>query len=133
MKVIKNSVKKREGFSFIELIVVVTIIAVLSVAGVMSYSSANKKSRDSRRISDLEKMRMAMEMVRQVGVTYPTDTSVLAPTYIQSVPTDPKTGTIYWYTLGSGGYSYTIRATMEDLGSTNGSYGSGYNYQVTNP
>lgn len=126
---------KRKGFSFIELIVVVTIIAVLSVVGVVSYSGANKKSRDSRRISDLEKMRMALEMVRQVGVTYPASSSALSPNYMQSIPLDPKNASEYLYTPvpATGAYTYTIRAVMEDMGSTTGNYGSGFNYQVSNP
>jgi len=123
----------KKGFSFIELIVVVTIIALLSVAGVLSYSSANRKSRDSRRISDLEKMRIALEMVKQVGTTYPANSAYLSPTFLQNVPTDPKDASAYLYTQLAGGYTYTIQAVMEDLGSTTGSYGSGYNYQVSSP
>lgn len=127
---------KKRAFSFIELIVVVTIVAVLSLVGIVNYSSANKKSRDARRISDLEKMRMALEMIRQVGTTYPASISALAPTYIQTVPTEPKGGTwgSYLYAQLNSGYGYQLTARMEDLGSTNGSYGSGvYNYRVYNP
>lgn len=133
---IKGDVRRTGGFkafTFIELIVVVTIIAVISVVGAVSYSSANKKSRDARRISDLEKMRISLEMMRQVGVTYPASANNLVPTYLQSLPLDPKSNAVYWYTAGTNNYTYTLRATMEDLGATNGSYGSGYNYQVTNP
>ena len=136
IKNFKLKIKNSSGFTFIELIVVVTIIAILSVAGVISYSSANQKSRDSRRISDLEKIRMALEMIRQVGVTYPVSAGSLVPTYLQSLPVDPKTNlsSSYWYVpTPGGGYGYALRATMESVGSTNGSYGSGYNYQVTNP
>ena len=123
----------RKAFTLIELIVVVTIIAVISVAGIISYGSAGKKSRDSRRMSDLEKMRMALEMVRQVGTTYPTNIDSLIPTYLDKRPTDPKTGIGYFYQIGANNYLYTIQAVMEDLGSTNGNYGYGYNYQVRNP
>lgn len=123
----------RKAFTFIELIVVITIIAVISIMGAVSYSATNKKSRDARRISDLEKMRMSLEMMRQVGVTYPSSANNLVPTYLQYLPLDPKTNAVYWYTIGTSGYTYTLRAQMEDVGSTNGSYGSGYNYQVTNP
>jgi len=107
-------------------------MAVLSVVGVLSYGTANKKSRDSRRISDLEKMRMALEMIRQVGVTYPARSSLLSPNYLQTIPVDPK-GVGYSYGQSSGGYGYIILAEMEDLGSTNGNYTGSYNYRVTNP
>jgi len=122
--------KQKKGFSFIELIVVVTIIAVLSVAGVVTYSAVNRKSRDSRRISDLEKMRMALEMIRQVGVTYPSASSVLAPTYLQAIPKDPVSGNNYIYAQTNSGYGYTINAILEDPSSS----GTGSTaYQVSNP
>lgn len=124
---------KRKAFSFIELIVVITIIAILSVAGMISYGSVSMKSRDSRRISDLEKMRMALEMARQLGTTYPANTAALVPTYLEKIPTDPKSGN-YFYTQLNGGYKYTIWAKVEDPGITTGSYGGGsYNYQVSSP
>jgi len=122
--------KNKKGFSFIELIVVVTIIAVMSVVGVVSYASVNKKSRDSRRISDLEKMRMALEMVRQIGTTYPANSTALAPNYMQSLPKDPKTHLDYSYAQSSGGYRYTIGATLEDAGSSEQGV---VDYTVTNP
>lgn len=125
----------KKGFSFIELIVVVTIIALLSVAGAVSYGSINKKSRDSKRISDLSNMRMALEAMRQVGATYPAASAGspigLSPTYIESLPKDPKTTAIYFYTQLNSGYRYTLWAKMEDMGSTTGTYGGGsYNYQM---
>jgi general secretion pathway protein G len=129
----------KKGFTFIELVVVITIIAVLSVAGIISYSSATKKSRDARRISDLEKIRMALEMVRQTGTTYPSNanySSVLVPNYLQALPVDPKTNlsSSYFYNQTGSGYTYILCATMEDMGSTNVSTGcGGPNYKVTNP
>jgi prepilin-type N-terminal cleavage/methylation domain-containing protein len=133
-------VKKQKGFSLIELIVVVTIIMVISVVGVVSFAGANKKSRDSRRQTDVEKIRIALEMIRQVGTTYPLSTASLVPNYIQTIPSGPK-GDTYHYLIvsGSGNYQYTLDAQMEDLGSTNGSYEAGCgdskpcNYRVVNP
>lgn len=142
MKVKKGPACRQAGFSFIELIVVVTIIALLSVVGAVSYSSVNKKSRDSRRISDLANMRMALEAIRQVGTTYPVASGGspvgLAPLYIESIPKGPIGGTdVYFYTPNpaTGGYSYTIWARMENAGSTNcpTACGTFYNYQVTSP
>ncbi|MFA6007205.1 MAG: type II secretion system protein [Candidatus Shapirobacteria bacterium] len=130
--------KNKKAFTFIELIVVITIIAVLSVAGVISYSSANKKSRDARRISDLEKMRMALEMVRQTGTTYPDNNSyvnVLSPNYLQTIPVDPKSGRYqdYYYNIGSNGYTYSIQVSMESVGYTCLTCTPGFSYKVTNP
>ncbi len=128
--------KIKKGFSFIELIVVITIIAVLSVAAILSYGPVQKKSRDSRRVADLEKIRMALEMARQIGTTYPVTGSVqtvLVPNYMQSYPSDPKPGLPYSYTRVTP-YTFTIYALMEDVGSTNCPTACGsYNYRVTNP
>jgi len=131
-------VKIKKGFSFIELIVVITIIAVLSMAAIVSYGPIQKKSRDSRRAADLQKISMALEIYRQVGTTYPAASSGgvpngLTPTYLQTYPTDPKPGLQYFYTRGATKYTYTLNALMEDPGSANCASCGSYNYRVTSP
>jgi hypothetical protein len=101
---------------------------VISVVGVLSFSTANKKSRDSRRSSDLEKIRIGLEMIKQVGNTYPAALTTLVPNYMQQIPSNPK-GNAYVYTP-VGNYRYTLSVEMEDTGSTNM---VGMIYQVTNP
>ncbi|MDP4009401.1 MAG: prepilin-type N-terminal cleavage/methylation domain-containing protein [Candidatus Shapirobacteria bacterium] len=131
--------KIEHGFSLIELIVVVTIISVITVIGVISFNGAQKKARDGRRMADLEKIRIALEMEKQVGSTYPAALSVLETNErLQLVPQDPKGFGTYPYT-GSN-YLYTVYAFMEDAGSTNFSgdgtvcgTGGNCNYKVTNP
>ena len=131
--------KIKKGFSFIELIVVITIIAVLSMAAIISYGPMQKKSRDSRRVADLQKISMALEMARQIGTTYPPTTeviSILESNYLQKYPTDPKGVNIYSYNRnGTNNYKYTLDAVMEDVGSTNCTPAvcGAYNYRVTNP
>jgi len=122
---------KKQGFSLIELLVVMTIIIVISAVAMVNYAGAGKKARDSRRIADLEKIRMALEAVRQVGNTYPVasagQASGLVPTYLSIWPADPKANS-YTYTQDTP-YTYHIDAVMEDLGSTNM---AGNIYRVTN-
>jgi len=125
--------KIKKGFSLIELIVTITIIAVVTVVTTISFSSTNRKSRDSRRSADLEKIRIGLEMARQVGSTYPATLDVLVTnSYMAELPKDPKTGTSdsYVYSRTVSNYEYTLQATMEDLGSTNL---TGMIYQVRNP
>lgn len=138
--------KKERGFSLIELIVVITIIAVITAVGVVSFGGASKKSRDSKRMSDLERYRVALEMYRQTNGSYPANfpTDLINASLIQSVLTDPKSGYTYVYNQ-NGNYSYGLFAWVEDLGSTTGTYtgGSCYgacgcstngcNYRVLNP
>jgi len=136
MKKVKN---KKNGFTLFELLVSISIIAVLTAVAVVSFGGVNKRARDSKRISDLEKIRLALEAAKQVGGTYPVSLqSLTTPNtgFLQQIPKDPKTGVIYVYTRTSN-YVYQIGASMEDLGSTNSvpfSCGSGgCNYKVTNP
>ena len=124
--------KTKKAFSFIELIVVITIIAVLSLAAIVSYGPIQKKSRDSRRVADLQKISMALEMSRQIGTTYPTDLQYLVDNnFIQSIPYNPK-GSTYTYNRLTN-YTYEIGTSMEDLGSTNIPVSGGLNYKVFNP
>lgn len=115
---------KKKGFTLIELIVTVTIIAVLTVIGVVSYSGTSKKARDSRRMADLEKIRVALELYRQnLGTSYPSfSSSLVSSGYLQSLPKDPKTNQDYTYTHSD--YTYTITTTLEE---------TGVDYSVTNP
>lgn len=132
--------KKKKGFTLVELLVVITIIAVMTVLAVVSFGGTNKRARDSRRMADLEKIRIALEMVKQVGLTYPatgTLQTVLVPNYLQSIPTDPKSN-IYLYERGATGYTYYYYAVMEDVGNTNYTVGdksctATCNYRVSNP
>lgn len=135
-----KKINNKKGFTLIELIVSVTIIAVLTVVGVVSYTGTNKKARDSRRVSDLHELRIALELYRQsVGSSYPANISSLIPTYMQNLPTDPKTNANYVY--GHSGYTYFICANVENAGSTSANVTncsglpSGYAgyYKVTNP
>lgn len=124
--------KTKKAFSFVELIVVVTIIAVLSMAGILSYGPTQRKSRDSRRVADLQKISMALEMARQIGTTYPSSLDYLVSNnFIQSIPNNPK-GSAYSYNRLTN-YTYEIGTSMEDLGSTNMTASGGLNYKVFNP
>ena len=114
---------RNKGFTLIELIVVVTIIAVLTVVGVVSYSGTNKKARDSRRMADLEKIRIALELYRQgTGSTYPSSINSLVPLYLGSTLVGPKNDT-YVY-VKTTGYTYTLTAGLEGIGTS---------YTVTQP
>lgn len=138
---------KKEGFTLIELIVVVTIIAVLTVMAVVSYNGTNKKSRDSRRAADVQKIAIALEMYRQNNGHYPQNENLLVPDYLQQWPDDPKQDFDYFYLPDPSGvgssYTYALFSQMEDLGSTNGTYsaiggqivncGGTCNYMQTNP
>lgn len=103
--------KNKQGFTFIEALVVISIIGLL--AGIVLLASVNgvRKSRDAQRKKDINTMVSALEQYREAHGCYPgsaysgTITSssglanVLAPAYIQMVPQDPAhDGVTYYYT-----------------------------------
>lgn len=111
------------GFTFVELLVVITIIAVLTAAAAASYSSTNKKSRDTKRKSDLQEIRSALEIVRTECSAYPTTalytTGVVCDSTVyitaEKMPHDPKSGANYTYTPAVDGATYSLCANeMED-------------------
>lgn len=138
---IKKIRKNKNGFTLFELLVSISIIAVLTAVAIVSFGGLNKKTRDARRMSDLEKIRISLEEARQVGNTYPGNLPALVgSSLLEKVPTDPKgVGYTYAYSVGTSNYSYVLCAYMEDVGSTTASTGcgscgtNGCNYKVINP
>ncbi len=97
---------RQRGYTFVEILVVVTIIAVIAGISAVSYSGITKSSRDARRMSDIEMIRSALELYRSETGYYPdlsadsqgcldvaeiADTSVTpSVSYLNLVPKDPK-------------------------------------------
>ena len=52
----------KKGFTLVELIIVIAIIAVLSVSAMMLLTKWLSKSRDSRRLSDIQTIRKALDV-----------------------------------------------------------------------
>ena len=127
-----------KGFTLVELIVVITIMIVITSLGVVSFAGVNKRSRDSRRVADLKKVSIALEIYRQENGYYPASVGALVSDYMEEVPADPKSSSGYDFDLGIGSsYSYILYAHMEDAGSTMGTYGGscggGCNYMTVSP
>lgn len=109
----------RRGFTIIELLVVVAIIGILATIIVPSMDGARKKGRDSTRISDIKGLQLGLEVYFESGNnTYPATLSVLAPSYIPTVPKDPSTGLNYYYAQTNGGDGYHLGALLEVFNET---------------
>jgi len=130
--------KLNKGFTLIELLVVISIIGLLSSVVLASVNTARSKARDSKRIQDLKQLQNAVELYRLQNNQYPpaagwngqvtsgtcalvgsggwlqSNTANwipgLAPTYIATLPIDPKPNDCNMYIYTSDGRSYKIMA-----------------------
>lgn len=136
--------KQTKGFTFIEMLVVVTLIGILSLIGVANFRVANQKARDGRRQGDLQQIRAALELYRTDVNSYP-PTGIIAAdqivspagtTYMEDIPSDPLDPT-YTYYYSSDGVTYTLCAALElDTTGVCGGASCGTpdcNYKITNP
>lgn len=139
--------KKRNGFTLLELLIVISIIAVLTGISIFSMQGARKQGRDGDRKSDLETIRSALELYRADCNKYPSgsgnaETVLGSPftgsvgscntnTYLKTTPKDPSSVS---YSYSSGGTNYELCTTLEDPGTvmTCTSCAS-CNYKVENP
>ena len=115
----------KKGFTLIELLVVIAIIGVLASIVLASLNTARRKSRDTRRIADINQLRLALELYFDALATYPVGTSLapLASTYIPAIPADPLGNAYNYQALTSAGAacasgscpSYHIGATLAEV------------------
>jgi prepilin-type N-terminal cleavage/methylation domain-containing protein len=140
-----------QGFSLIELLVVISIIGVLLGLSIIGMKGARSAGRDATRKADLELVKSGLEMYKADCTRYPptpfpaagsplVGDNTLCPntnTYISKVPADPVSD--YAYIYSSNGTTFELCASLERGGGTvtcGGSSGCGTatcNYQVTNP
>lgn len=124
--------KRKSGFTLFELLVSISIIGILVVLAVISYSSAQVKARDARRIQDMSNIQKAAEQYySKNNYTYPVDTAAfVSGGVLEAWPLGPKgvgVGDTYRYSIGT---TYCTCARMESVSmgnSTNNSctFGTG--------
>jgi len=107
----------KKGFTLIELLVVIAIIGLLASIVLVSLNSVRGNARDAKRASDVNQIRLAVELVRDANYGVPPDTAgvvyclgisscwsdvigssavdtALQP-YLSTIPTDPLDERIY--------------------------------------
>lgn len=102
------------GFTLLELLVVISIIAVLIGLASVSYTTAQKKSRNSKRRGDIQAVSKAFEQYYALNTGYAANCSTMAASLPQGLPTDPKNEAPYTYTFTCPDtVSYCICANLE--------------------
>lgn len=119
---------KRNAFTLVELLVVISIIAVLATIGLTIYSGAQKSARIAKRVEDLRNIKVALEIYYSRNNVYPTTTGSwgsecsgnasdqvvpgLIPTYMAAFPADPfmnRTAGTSCYRYRSDGTDYKLQ------------------------
>ena len=109
--------KQAKGFTLIELLVVISIIGILASVVLASLNSARQKGRDTKRISDVKQLQLALELYFDSNGTYPTALSTTTVgSFISSILADPTTGEGYTYEQLTSGTNYVLGTTLEDTG-----------------
>lgn len=136
------------GFTLIELMIVVAILGILAVVGIGSYFSSQLKARDGRRKSDISQIGRALEAYANDFGKYPNGSggqimgcgsggssacswgsdftasfNGSSQYYMPKLPNDPAPGAHYYYI--SDGQTYAICSTLEN--------GEDQNYHSTVP
>ena len=115
--------RRQKGFTLIELLVVIAIIGILAAVVLINLSSARLKSRDARRMSDIDQMRKALELYLNDCGQYPAAPLTTASNdgcpgsttfgdFLGVIPTDPSGGAAYDYT-SSAPDAYDVTFTLE--------------------
>ena len=115
----RNIIKKQEGFTLLELLIVIVIIGILALLIVPNVVSAPKKSRDTKRKTDLREVKNSLEAYRIDKGDYPADLNTLVTAgELKAVPADPKnTGAyVYTYAPANSNTTYTLTACLENAG-----------------
>jgi len=101
--------KRRKGFTLIELMIVIAIIAILAAILVPNFIRARAQGQVTACKSNLKNIGTALEMYSTDNSgRYPSAKTALTPNYLKTIPTCASIGTdAYGYSAASNPDSYT--------------------------
>lgn len=90
----KRGVQGADGFTMIELMIVVSIIGILATLAVPSYQASVVKAKEAALRQDLSTLRDVLDQHKADQGKYPPSLSALVGAgYLRAIPKDPFTGT----------------------------------------
>ena len=115
-----EDMKRKNGFSLLELLVVVSIIGILIAVSAVGFTAAQKRGRDTRRRGDMKAWQDALEQEYAENTSYGATCAVAVASNMNGLtPTDPKNTGSYVYTATCAADTYCVCALLEQLDSGN--------------
>lgn len=115
--------KSKSGFTFIELLVVISIIAVLATFAIINFSGAQARARDGQRKSDLRQTQTALRLYYNQFDEFPENSTFnTINTYGINGCGTGCTSTCGWGSAWSCGSTVYMSELPHDPDVTNGSY-----------
>lgn len=69
---LKNTLKRPNGFTIVELLIVIVVIGILAAITIVAYGGVQAKARDTVRVDSIAKIQRALEYYRVDTGSYPT-------------------------------------------------------------
>ena len=104
---LNSALRRDEGFSLIELLIVVAIIGIIAAIAVPQLMNAMDRGRQRRSMADMRNIATANGTMRVDTGTYSATLAGLAPTYMQIAPNNDGWGNAFVYATGADTYTIT--------------------------